>query len=487
MTIDDVIASCEREIRMQEKVITDSRAEVERVIALAKSEGRENLTAEEDNRAEVLFTNIERSKQAIEDIKAKLENARAIKKEEDESDRKSRISVPVTHTNRSGNAMSNYDTSVRIGQEARTYSPDTDPTGSLFINDLIADATNRGRGGASERLNRHMQEERVERPNLQLRSNSGVGTGAFSGLTVPAYLVDMVAPAIANLRPMANIANHHTLPANGMTVNISRITTPSAAGLQASELATVAGQDMDDTLLTAQIQTFAGSQLVSRQAIDRGAGIEETVVADLLRQVATSLDSTLISQSGTGALACGTSVAFTQSTPTADLLWPALFQAESQLEKKLIGIATPDYVVMRSDRWNWLSAAVSANHPWIAQNGQTYQGGLQLSHDYGTVNHTPIRGRLANGLPVICDNNLPNNAGTGANEDRILMVASQEAHLWEDAGNPVIIRAEQPYAAQLGVLLVAYEYAAFTFQRYPGNPAYLSGTGMVVTTALAGF
>src|SRR5206468_8030987 len=100
---------------------------------------------------------------------------------------------------------------------------------------------------ASHRLAQHMREERVERAEYMQRA---VGTGAFAGLTVPQYLTDMYAPATANLRPFADACNRHPLPADGMSVNISRITTATGAALQASENTAVQNTDMDDTLLT---------------------------------------------------------------------------------------------------------------------------------------------------------------------------------------------------------------------------------------------
>ena len=63
------------------------------------------------------------------------------------------------------------------------------------------------------------------------------------------------------------------LPSQGMTVNISRITTATSVALQASENTAVSNTDIDDTILTENVQTAAGQQTLSRQALDRGTGI----------------------------------------------------------------------------------------------------------------------------------------------------------------------------------------------------------------------
>ena len=108
------------------------------------------------------------------------------------------------------------------------------------------------------------------------------------------------------------------------------------------------------------------------------------------------------------------------------------------------------------------------------------QSVLQITNAYGDN----VRAVLANGLQVVVDANVPTNLGVGTNQDEVYVLASDEVHLWEDPSHPVLIRAEQPNATSLGVLLVAYQYVAYTVQRYANNPGKISGTGLV---APAGF
>jgi hypothetical protein len=89
---------------------------------------------------------------------------------------------------------------------------------------------------------------------------------------------------------------------------------------------------------------------------------------------------------------------------------------------------------------------------------------------------------LPSGLGVIVDNNVATNLGTGTSEDELYVVPSTECHLWEDPSAPVFIRAEQPKAANLGVLLVLYGYFAYSFRRYTGGMAKVNGTGMTTPT-----
>jgi hypothetical protein len=101
--------------------------------------------------------------------------------------------------------------------------------------------------------------------------------------------------------------------------------------------------------------------------------------------------------------------------------------------------------------------------------------GLSLTNEYGPA----VRAKLSSGLLVVVDNNIATNLG-GGTEDEIYVVPRNECHLWEDPNAPMFIRAEQPQAASLGVLLVAYAHFGYTFQRYPsGAMAKVGGSGMV--------
>ena len=110
----------------------------------------------------------------------------------------------------------------RVKSEARTYSREAERRdGVSFLADV---ASSFGKGfvpGAAERMSQHMTEERVERGNAALEARAAASS-AFAGLVVPAYLTDLVAPAVASMRPTANICRKWELPATGMTMCPSR-------------------------------------------------------------------------------------------------------------------------------------------------------------------------------------------------------------------------------------------------------------------------
>jgi hypothetical protein len=329
---------------------------------------------------------------------------------------------------------------------------------------------------SEQRLARHMQEERVERGQYMQRA---AGTGAFAGLTVPQYLTDMYAPAVAALRPFADQCNKHDLPPDGMTVNISQITTATSAALQASENTGVSETNIDDTLLTESVQTAAGQQTLSRQAIDRGTGVEGIVMDDLFRRYATVLDSTLINQASTG-LAAVTASQTLGTAPSGPVLYSNIIGAAATVETTLLGWAQPDMVVMHPRRWYKLLSAVSATWPMVINNVPLQAVGESSGLGYAQG----IRGQLANGMKVCVDANVSTvalaTAITGGTQDQIYVVPTQEMHLWEDPSAPVFIRAEQPAAANLGVVMVLYGYFAYCFRRFPsGASVKINGAGLV--------
>jgi HK97 family phage major capsid protein len=469
-TLDELIMSIEIEREQAVKRRERAQAAAKMILERATQEGRANLTPEEEADIKAESEKRDRANADIKGIDAKLERAKEARDAERaiEAAQAERKDTPAADRPE----RRHYDQVARIGNEKRTYNKDNCKRGGLFLRDVTRQFLYNDLH-AAERLHRHMQEERVERG--QYLEERAVGTGAFAGLVVPQYLTELFAPAASTLRPFADACNQHDLPPNGMSVNISRITTPTGAGLQASENTAVTEANMDDTLLTENVQTIAGQQTLSRQAIDRGTGIEDIVMDDLFRRYAAALDSTLINQATTGLSAAATPVTATDASPTGPELYSKILEAAAATEAALMGLAQPDLVVMHSRRWYWLQGQMTTQFPLFGSTLNQQNLGTNLQTRYGSG----ARATLPNGLVVITDNNIATNKGTGTNEDEVFVVSSDECHLWEDPNAPVFIRAEQAAAASLGVLLVLYGYFAYSFRRFPAAISKLSGTALV--------
>jgi HK97 family phage major capsid protein len=470
-TMEELILSIEVERDQALKRRDRAIAEVKTILATARNDGRANLTEEEDADVKSAFEKRDIAARDLTGIESKLANARKAKAMEDD--------VEVALHERGANPgveRPKYDRVARVGAEERTYHKGRDRDGTLFLTDVVRRQMY-GDLESEQRILRHMQEERVERPQYLTRA---AGTGAFAGLTVPQYLTEMYAPAVAALRPFANVCTHHDLPPDGMTINISRITTATSAALQASENSAVSETNIDDTLLTENVQTIAGQQTLSRQALDRGTGVDGVVMDDLFRRYATTLDNTLILQATTGLKGVATTQTYTDASPTTPKIYGQIVQAMSTVETNLLAWAQPDIAIMHPRRWYGMLSAVGPNWPMIFTPGS---GPVQATGvNQGIAYAAGIRGTLACGLSVVVDANLETNLGAGTNQDQIYVTATRECHLWESPDAPVFIRAEQPAAASLGVLLVLYGYFAYTFRRFTGSAIKIDGTGLITPT-----
>jgi hypothetical protein len=103
---------------------------------------------------------------------------------------------------------------------------------------------------------------------------------------------------------------------------------------------------------------------------------------------------------------------------------------------------------------------------------------MMLTNEYGPS----VRAVLPNGMKVTVDANVTTTglatALTGGTQDHVYCITAAESYLYEPPQRTVMIRAEQPAATSLGILFVAYEYFAATFQRYTGQSVVVNGTGL---------
>jgi len=364
---------------------------------------------------------------------------------------------------------------AKVTREARTYSPEN--TDVSFVKDAFT-AKFSNDYAASERLARHSREEEIERRS--------VGTGNFAGLVIPQYLVDLAAPFARAGRPTADFAtNKMALPAAGMTLNISRMTTGTSTAVQAAENDAVSNTNADDTLLTVNVRTIAGQQDISKQAIERGTGIDQFIIQDLIRGWHTTLDNQIINGDGTSGAMLGirntpgiNSVTYTDASPTVAELYPKLADAYQQVQTNVF--QNPTHWVMHPRRLAFLLAATdSTGRPLVVP---TLNGAMNATATgtgpaiYGNSGYSLM------GLPIIADANIITNGGAGANQDQIYCVNANEMHLWEQAGSPFALNFDATGAGSLTIKSVVYGYSAFTAGRYPGAVSVINGTGLIAPT-----
>lgn len=461
-------------VKRAERALADaeSRAKAARDELSALTDGKSDLTDDEAKRSTVLVGELRSARNAVKDAESELAEVRAAAAEEAEFDKRSAESRP---TPAAAPAAEKRTAEFSVTREPRTYAHETDPKGKMFLRDVAKNFLYRDPASA-QRLERHMVEERVERgrelTGYQERAAGDAASDAFGALVVPQYLLDMTAPAVAAMRPFADICNRHDLPPDGLTLTIPKITTATSVENQSAELAASTPVSLDETDLTVSVHTALGEQTLSRQAIDRGRGTEEITMQDLVKRYVTNLDSNLLNMTtyGLEAVATATSTNTTaDASLTLDMLYSYIEGAAAGIEAAVLGLATPSHVIMHSRRWHMLSSKLTSTWPFV-QNGQLGTSGNPAVKGNG-AGYGGVRGVLPSGLTVVVDNNIKTNITDGSitNADHLYVVPADECHLWEDPSAPAFIRAEQPKASNLGVLLVLYGYYAFTFSRMPAG------------------
>jgi len=342
---------------------------------------------------------------------------------------------------------------------------------------FMADAyrSQSGDFSAQERLNKHQEFEARD-----------VGTGAFTGLVVPQYLIDEYAPIARAGSAVYNAVPKKPLPAFGMKVEVSRITTGSTAAEQATQNSAVSETNIDDTLLTVNVDTVAGQQDVSRQALERGGqpgfSLENIIFGDLVSAYYTKLDNLLINGSGSSGQPLGiksvsgiNTTTYTDASPTVAELYPKLADAIQEVNANRFAPATA--IVMHPRRWGFITAGLdSSNRPLVVPAGNNPDNavGVGEAAAYGNV-----VGNLL-GLPVITDANIQTDAGSGNNEDIILIAKTDDMILFED--NIFQLKFEETNAGNLTTKMVVYGYNAFASGRYPSGISMINGTGLITPT-----
>jgi HK97 family phage major capsid protein len=355
-----------------------------------------------------------------------------------------------------------------VKSEPRTYSPNSEVSfvADAFRSQVLGDYE------AQQRIARHMNEEKVERRD--------VTSANFAGLIVPQFLTELAAPFARAGRPFLDISRKHQLPPSGLTISISKVTTGTATAVQ-TEGAAVQETNMDDTKLDISVVTVAGQQNVSRQAIERGTNIDSLVMADLVSAYHTNLDSLFLTTSATSLTnTISQVITYTDASPTVAELYPKILDGIQRIQTNFF--AGPNFIVMHPRRLAFILAAVDDQKRPLAvpvpnYNGQPAFASGNGSPVYGNSGYTIV------GLPVLTDANITTTNGTGTNEDVIIIGNSQESHLWEQgAGEPMMLRFEQPKASELDVQMIVYGYNAYTANRYPNAFALIGGTGLVTPT-----
>jgi len=356
-----------------------------------------------------------------------------------------------------------------VRSEERTYNQHNQHERS-FLTDAWNGFHKRTDADASERIERHMREVRLEKRDIQ--------ASTLNGLVPPIYVLDQAAELARAGRPFANIVPSYDLPPNGMSVIATRVTTGTSANVQ-TELGTVSETDMVTTDITIPVVTITGQQDISRQAVERGALTDQLVFNDLIAAYAERLDAQTLIGSGSsgqhrGLLNVASIGLQTYTTGGISTFFSKLSGNMNDVATNRLRPAT--VVIMHPRRWHALVAASdTSNRPLVTPAPLSPWNALAV----GVTGTQQFVGTIAGGLPVLVDANIPTNQGTSTNEDRVFVARVEDFALWEENGGvPRVFNFEQTQGPGI-IRLAVYGVSAFTAGRFPSGVSMMQGSGLV--------
>ena len=440
----------------------------------------DSLREKRESKTELMQTIIDRAAQEARDVsEVELANIEALNLEVKKLDERiEQISDIELRNAKAADLAAKVDAnkpvekrteSIKVTNEPLTYS---ERSNNSFLVDAVRDHFGTD-AEASDRIRRHQQEMRYE-----YRATS---TSDFSGLVVPQYLVDLYAPKLRAGRPFADASRKHALPGQGMSVVLSLIGTGTSVAAQTSQNTAAVSTDPQDSSLTVNVNTVAGQNSVSKQALLRGYNIESIILQDLIRAYHTKLDDLILNGTGSNGqplgiqgMTTGILVTYTATTGTVAGVFPKIADAIQQIQSQVY--ASPNAVIMHPRRLGFfLSGLDSQNRPLVVPTAYNPTNAMGTGENY--PNYGNNSGYSILGLPIITDANITTTAGTGTNQDTIHVVDLNESHLFEEAGNPTYVTFEEPNG-KVALNIVLYGFFAYTSLRYPKAFAQINGTGL---------
>jgi HK97 family phage major capsid protein len=359
-----------------------------------------------------------------------------------------------------------------LRSESTYRPPDGGGPRPSFLRDLFT--ASQGDQDARERLWRNDREAAEVYSRNGEQRDMGDVAGSGGQFVPPLYLADLwVRPSISR-RPLADALPRLPLPPTGTAISIPHLSGGVAVAARASG-GTVTESDGTTATITHDVNEISGLVDVDRIAVMRSDPTLDTVIGQTLqRRHDAYLDAQLISGTGTAPQHRGilnvvgiNAVTYTAATPTAAGLLSKIADAIQQIATDRAGEVFADLIVLHPRRGAWMATNLSATFP-LFQLGQLNQAG-------GTQSQGFVDGIM--GLKVVLDAQVPTTLGAGTNEDRIIVLASDDYLLLE---GPMYARTFTDVGSGTGAIRFdVFSHTAFLSKRYPDSAAVVSGTGLV--------
>lgn len=331
-------------------------------------------------------------------------------------------------------------------------------------------------GECRGRLLQHAEEVRTDPAFMEHRDLSRVdGSGGFA--VPPAWLMDQYVELARPGRAFANLCQRMPLPGGTDSINVPKLNTGTAVGIQSADNVAVTSVDLTDTYVTAPVRTIAGEQSVSIQLLDQSpTDFSSIVFGDLVAAHAAATDLQVLNGSGAAGQVLGTTLTpgiqtVAASAPTITGVYSAIANAIQKVHTRRF--LPPTVIVMHPRRWGWfLSLLDNQDRPLFlpVANGLNNAAGI-----LSDVDSQCIVGQMQ-GLPVVTDPNISVTDGSESpvgTEDPIFVMRASDLVLYESG-----IRARtlnETKASNLTVILQIYSYVSYTAGRHPESVVQITG------------
>ena len=352
--------------------------------------------------------------------------------------------------------------SVSVTRDEPVYRPDTRAS---FYRDLVY------------RNRDHEAMERITRHQAQMRDMSTSDT-AGGDFVPPVYLGELYEEVRRNRRVVVNALPKLPLPPVGDTISIPAFTSGGSVAAQ-QEGNSVSETDLVSATTSVSVRTYAGQIDCSRQLLDRAEAGGQMIDTLIFRELTNAYDAALEADVINGTAAAYKHVGLLQLSNSASVTYTAGTATVAELYAKIVSaISTvtanfkeaPDAIIMHPRRAAWLAGNLSSTFPLFQVGDLNQAGGTAVNGLVGTIS----------GIPVYSTPAMVTTAGTGTDEDRIIVANLASLPFMEGGLNTRV--HEGVLSADLEVRLQVWAYSAFASTRYNvsnASPvAVISGTGL---------
>lgn len=348
-----------------------------------------------------------------------------------------------------------------------------------FFRDLVKTHLREDPGGeCRSRLERHSEQVATDpifdRPEYRADSTA---QGAGGWFVPPAWLMDQYVRFARPGRVTADLLGKYALPPGTNSINVPKILTGTATGIQYPENTQVVEQDITDTFINAQVRTIAGQQSVSQQLFDQSPiAMDQLILEDLSKAHAVNLNQQVLYGTGTNGQLEGISIwpninTIAVSDPTSiQSIYNALANGIQTIWTNRFD--APTAIIVHPRRWaSWLAMLDDNHRPLFLpqSNNPMNAAGLQEG--------VPAQGRVGEvmTIPVYQDAVLSTTLGGGSTagtEDSVFILRASDIALYESGVFARVL--PEPLAQTLTVLIQLWSYCAMAV-RYPSSIVEITG------------